>query len=88
MTKAEQIIEDFKKSGKGIGTISNGTHYIECKEKDLIDLISKVIEDEKLKILEALEEEDDWLEMHKVENRFDSGKIIGLQRAIRIIKNY
>ena len=43
MTKAEQIIEDFKKSGKGIGTISNGVHYIECKEKDLLELISKVI---------------------------------------------
>ena len=43
MTKAEQIIEDFKKADKAIGTISNGVHYIECKEKDLLELISKVI---------------------------------------------
>ena len=44
--KAEQYLEDFKKADKGIGTISNGVHYIECKEKDLIELISKVIENE------------------------------------------
>ena len=43
MTKAEQYLEDFKKADKAIGTISNGVHYIECKEKDLLELISKVI---------------------------------------------
>ena len=44
--KAEQYLEDFLKEDKGVGTISNGTHYIEAKKENLIDLIIKVIEDE------------------------------------------
>jgi len=45
MTKAEQIIEDFKKSGKGIGTIDSDNRliYIEARQSDWIDLINKVL---------------------------------------------
>ena len=52
----------------------------------------KYIENELLKevaneFVEAVEEEDDWLEMHKVESSFESGKLVGIGRALTIVKD-
>jgi hypothetical protein len=39
-------------------------------------------------ILQILDDEDDWMEMHKVQNNYESGIRVGFSKATRIINNF
>jgi len=69
-------------------------HDIYCDElvKQNNMVLNKTIKEMADDIINAIKDEDDWLEMHKIESKFESGKSVGVARALAlaetVIKKY